>query len=110
MSVPAVGNGGASWRAWLTTNTPASRLQARAVQSYLAWLSFRRNPMAMLGLFIIVALVLMAAFAPLLATHDPNAQALQDRLLTPGEGATCSVQTNLAAIYGAASSTARARR
>ena len=74
------------WRAWLTTDAAQSRLQARAVQGYLAWLSFRRNPLAMLGLLIIVALVLIAAFAPLLATHDPNAQALQDRLLPPGAG------------------------
>ena len=28
----------------------------------------------------------MAVFAPLLATHHPNAQALQDRLLPPGAG------------------------
>ena len=56
------------------------------MQSYLAWLSFTRNPLAMLGLVIIVALMLMAAFAPLLATHHPNAQVLQDRLLPPGAG------------------------
>jgi peptide/nickel transport system permease protein len=86
MNAPAADVGKTSWSAWLTTNTPASRLQARAVQSYLAWLSFRRNPMAMLGLVIILALILTAAFAPVLATHEPNAQALQDRLLAPGEG------------------------
>ncbi len=72
------------WRAWLTSDTPGSRRQARAVQAYLAWLSLIRNPMAMVGLAIIVALILMAAFAPLLATHEPNAQVLQDRLLPPG--------------------------
>jgi peptide/nickel transport system permease protein len=76
----------ASWRAWLTTDTPRSRLQARAVQSYLAWLSFRRNTLAMIGLVIIIALILMAAFAPLLATHHPNAQLLSNRLLPPGAG------------------------
>jgi peptide/nickel transport system permease protein len=74
----------AGWRHWLTAESPRSRLQARAVQSYLAWLGFIRNPLAMLGLVIIVALVLMAALAPLLATHAPNAQVLQDRLLPPG--------------------------
>jgi peptide/nickel transport system permease protein len=74
------------WRAWLTTDTPDSRLHARAVQTYLAWLAFARNPLTMIGLSIIVALVLMAAFAPFLATHHPNAQALQDRLLPPGSG------------------------
>ena len=82
----ATQTGRSGWRAWLTTNTPHSRLQARAVQSYLAGLSFTRNPLAMLGLVIVVALVLMAALAPLLATHHPNAQVLQDRLLPPGAG------------------------
>jgi peptide/nickel transport system permease protein len=82
----AVPKSSTAWRAWLTTDTPHSRLQAHAVKNYLAWLSFMRNPMAMLGLAIIAALILMAAFAPLLATHDPNTQALQDRLLPPGAG------------------------
>lgn len=75
---------GRAWRAWLTTDTPGSRLQARAVQAYLAWLGFVRNPLAVLGLAIIVVLVLMAAFAPLLATDPPNAQHLADRLRPPG--------------------------
>jgi len=76
--------GGTGWRAWLTTDTPGSRLQARSVQAYLAWLGFARNPLAMLGLAIIVALILMAAFAPLVATHPPNVQNLRERLLPPG--------------------------
>jgi peptide/nickel transport system permease protein len=74
------------WRDWLTTDTPKSRLHATAVQAYLAWLAFARNPLTLLGLAIIVTLVLMAVFAPLLATHPPNAQVLSDRLLPPGEG------------------------
>ena len=74
------------WRAWLTSDSPHSRRQARAVQTYLAWLSFKRNPLAMLGLVIIVALILMAAFAPILATHHPNTQILHDRLFPPGAG------------------------
>lgn len=73
-------------RAWLTSETPASRRQARAVQAYLAWLGFARNPLAMLGLAIIVALIATAVFAPLIATHPPNAQNLPDRLLPPGSG------------------------
>jgi peptide/nickel transport system permease protein len=71
-------------RAWLTSQTPQSRLQARSVEAYLAWLSFARNPLAVVGLLIIVALFLMAVFAPLLATHDPNAQDLAIRLGAPG--------------------------
>ncbi len=71
-------------RAWLTSDTPASRLQARLVQVYLAWLAFRRNPLAMVGLVIIAALVLISILAPLLMTHDPFAQDLGKRLLAPG--------------------------
>ena len=36
--------------AWLRDPNPASRLQSRMVQSYLSWLRFRRNHLAMLGL------------------------------------------------------------
>jgi peptide/nickel transport system permease protein len=74
------------WRAWLTTDTPQSRLQARLVQSYLNWLSFMRNPLALLGLAIVIALLLMALLAPLLATDPPNLQNLANRLAPPGSG------------------------
>ena len=37
------------------------------------WLAFKRNPLAVLGLAIVIALLLVAAFAPLIATHDPLA-------------------------------------
>ena len=40
--------------------------------------------LAMVGLAIIVVLVLMAIFAPLIATHAPNAQDLAGRLRPPG--------------------------
>ena len=72
------------WRAWLATDTPRSRLQARFVQSYYAWLGFVRNPLALVGLIIIVLLVLAAIFAPFLATQNPNFQMLSDRLQPPG--------------------------
>jgi peptide/nickel transport system permease protein len=73
-----------TWRAWLTTDTPGSRLQARGVEIYLAWLGFVRNPLAVLGLVIILLLALMAAFAPLIATDHPDVQNLADRLRPPG--------------------------
>ncbi|WP_444464654.1 nickel transporter permease [Rhodobacter capsulatus] len=69
---------------WLTDPNPSSRRQARLGQAWLAWLRLRRNPLAMLGLFIIAALCLMAAAAPLFATQDPFAQNLAERLLPPG--------------------------
>lgn len=80
MSDAVAGAVRSGWRAWLTSNTPQSRLHARLIQSYLAWLAFSRNPLAMLGLIIVVLLILMAIFAPLLATHPPNAQDLAIRL------------------------------
>jgi peptide/nickel transport system permease protein len=69
---------------WLRDPSPASRTQARLGQSYLAWLRMRRNPLAMVGLFIILVLLFVAAFAPWVATHDPLAQNLSQRLLPPG--------------------------
>jgi len=69
---------------WLRDPNPASRLQSKLGQSYLSWLRLRRNPLAMIGLTISLALVLMAVFAPLLAPHDPIAQELSRRLLPPG--------------------------
>ena len=68
---------------WLRDPSPSSRLQARAGQAWLGWLRLRRNPLAMLGLLIVLALVLMAAFAPLIATHDPITQNLVERLKPP---------------------------
>ncbi|MGN0932332.1 nickel transporter permease [Falsigemmobacter intermedius] len=69
---------------WLRDPSPKSRLQARVGQSYLGWLRFRRNPLAMAGALIVLALVVLAAFAPLIAPHDPIAQDLSQRLLPPG--------------------------
>jgi peptide/nickel transport system permease protein len=73
----------APWRAWLLADEPASGLQARLGRSYLSWLSFRRNPLAIAGLGVVLALVLVAAAAPLLATHSPIAQDLAGRLQPP---------------------------
>ncbi len=69
---------------WLRDQNPTSRAQARAAQAYLGWLRIRRNPLTVAGLIIAAALLLMAAFAPLIAPHDPIAQDLSRRLLPPG--------------------------
>ncbi len=71
-------------RAWLVTETPGSRFQSRCVQAFLAWLAFARNPLAIVGLFIVLALIAVAALAPLIATHSPIEQTLDQRLLPPG--------------------------
>lgn len=43
-----------------------------------------RSPTAVVGLAILVAFVLTAAFAPLLSPHDPTVQNLEARLSPPG--------------------------
>ena len=74
---------GAERRAWLLADTPRSRWQARLGRFYLSWLTFRRNPLAMIGLAIVLGLLLVALLAPLLATHSPIAQNLSLRLQPP---------------------------
>lgn len=69
--------------AYLRDQNPSSRMQARLGQWYLAWLRMRRNPLAMTGLAIILALLFVAAFAPWLAPYDPLEQDLGRRLLPP---------------------------
>ncbi len=69
---------------WLRDPNPASRLQSRMAQTYLSWLRLRRNRLAMIGLVITVALVLMAIFAPWIAPYDPITQTLAERLQPPG--------------------------
>lgn len=71
------------WHDWLITSEPLSRRQARLGQLYRQWLALRRNPAALAGLAIVVALLLIAAFAPVIAPYDPLAQSLGDRLRPP---------------------------
>ena len=68
---------------WLLTETPASRGQAAWGRRYRMWRDFRRNPLAMAGLIIVVLLILLAIFASLLATHNPDSQDLVNRLGKP---------------------------
>ncbi len=69
--------------AYLTSEAPASRGQARLAQAYRRWLALKANPLALTGLAIVVILLLVAAFAPWIATHDPLVQNLDQRLLAP---------------------------
>jgi peptide/nickel transport system permease protein len=70
-------------RQWLTSDVPTSRRQAKLAAIYQAWLAFRGNLMAMIGLCILLILVFVATFAPWLAPHDPLAQDLAARLQPP---------------------------
>lgn len=73
----------AGLRAWLTSETPASRLQARLGRVYAGWLSLRRNPLALSGLVIVLLLLLVALLGPALVPGSPNAQDLKIRLAPP---------------------------
>ena len=75
------GRGG--WRDWLLSDTPASPTQARLGRAYGSWLLFRANPMALVGLAIVLLLVLAAALAPWIAPQSPIAQDLAQRLQPP---------------------------
>ncbi len=70
-------------RAYLLSSVPRSRAHARLVRFYLAWLAFRSNPLAVVGLAIVLALLLVAAFAPWLAPTSPIEQDLAARLQPP---------------------------
>ena len=71
-------------RSWLMSDEPASRAQARWGRAYQAWLRFRQNRLAMVGLMIIMALAAVAIAAPKLAPYPPNTPDLQNRLLPMG--------------------------
>ncbi len=76
---------GMTRREWLLTEQPASRRQARLGQGYRTWLALRSNRLAMVGLFIIMALIGIAVFANLLAPYDPllGGNLRTERLLPP---------------------------
>jgi peptide/nickel transport system permease protein len=71
------------WHAWLNAESAESRLQARAGRAYQTARIFTANPLAMVGLVIVVVLVLMAIMAPLIATHSPTVPDLPERLKPP---------------------------
>src|ERR1700761_190167 len=73
-----------TWRAWLLTDTPASRRQAALGLAYRRWRRFAGNPLSMFGLAILALLVIVAIVGPWIAPHDPLRQILPDRLLPPG--------------------------
>ena len=58
-------------REWLLSDSPTSRKQARWGQNYRIWLALKANRLAMVGLWIVIILALLALFAPLIAPYDP---------------------------------------
>jgi peptide/nickel transport system permease protein len=74
-----------SRRAWLLSDRPQSRTQARLGRAYVTWRQFSANRLALIGLFIILALLFIAAFADVIATKSPTIGDLGNaRLLPPG--------------------------
>jgi peptide/nickel transport system permease protein len=71
-------------RGWLLAEIPESKLQARCQRFYIGWLSFRRNPVAMIGLLIVVGLVVVATLAPWITASDSLDLDLANRLHAPG--------------------------
>ncbi|AUW44974.1 ABC transporter permease [Rhizobium beringeri] len=87
MTVTASPSQPMSRREWLLSDRPQSRLQARLGRTYVTWRQFTANRLAVVGLLIIVALLFIAAFADVLATHNPVIGDLRNaRLLPPGTG------------------------
>ncbi|TGT72243.1 MULTISPECIES: nickel transporter permease [unclassified Mesorhizobium] len=73
-----------SRREWLLSDRPASRLQARVGRAYVAWRRFSANRLALVGMLIIIALVLVAALADVLAPYSATVGDLKNaRLLAP---------------------------
>ncbi len=75
-----------SLRGWLTAPVPISAFQANIQQLRLSRFKLMANTSAVFGLAVIVLLVLVAIFAPLIATHDIGANNLANRLQPPSWG------------------------
>lgn len=69
--------------AWLHAPVPSSAAQARAQQIHGALWRLLRNPSGMIGVVLVLLLVLIAAFAPMLAPYDIYDQNLAGRLARP---------------------------
>jgi peptide/nickel transport system permease protein len=68
---------------WLMSDRPTSRRQAFWGRAYGAWRVFAHNRLAMLGLLIVLALVLVAVFANVLAPYSPTVGDLRTTRLLP---------------------------
>ncbi|RVU47348.1 nickel transporter permease [Rubrivivax rivuli] len=68
---------------WLLSDRPASRRQAAWGRAYAGWRSFARNRLALVGLVLVLALVVLAVLAPWIAPHSPTVGDLAQRLQPP---------------------------
>ncbi|WP_274628263.1 nickel transporter permease [Arvimicrobium flavum] len=72
-----------SRREWLLSERPQSRTQARLGRAYVTWRRFSGNRLALVGLGIIVALILVAIFADVIAPYSPTIGDLKNARLLP---------------------------
>ncbi len=72
-----------STREWLSTDTPATRTQARVGAGYRLVRRLLRHPIGIVGLVIVAFIVATALLAPWLPLANPTAQSLGERLLPP---------------------------
>ena len=70
-------------REWLLDDSPSSRLQARLGRGYRVLRALLGNPLAVVGAAIVLVLIVMALFAPWIATHSATGQNLSMRLMPP---------------------------
>ena len=63
---------------------PASSFDALCANALRVLRHLLRNPMTLVGLLVAILLIVVATFAPWIATHDPVAQNLADALQPPG--------------------------
>jgi peptide/nickel transport system permease protein len=72
-------------REWLLSERPQSRMQARLGRAYVTWRRFSANRLALAGLGIILALLVVAALADVISPYSPVIGDLRgSRLLPPG--------------------------
>jgi len=70
-------------RAWLQSDRPQSRRQAALGRAYAGWRAFAGNRLALVGLAIVLALVVVALLAGVLAPHSPTVGDLHHARLLP---------------------------
>jgi peptide/nickel transport system permease protein len=68
---------------WLMSDRPQSRRQASLGRAYGAWRIFGRNRLAMLGLGIVLALIVVAVLADVIAPYSPYIGDLETTRLLP---------------------------
>ncbi|MGO4668265.1 nickel transporter permease [Bosea sp. 2RAB26] len=73
----------ASLRSWLLAEAPQSGFQAWMQSFYLAWLRLAANPLAVIGVVVLLVIGLVALMAPWIATHSPFDQVLAERFQRP---------------------------